>query len=233
MKRRQFLAAPAVTLFLPAAGALGSIASAAEVLEGSQRPANLDSFPQRLHQDFISYRPGVEYFFLGNGDIHAILQYQPDRSGNLPLTFLGLTLMDAERFSRKWSTYLFLPERGFERTMLNVTTGGKSYAATPMTLAKVEWAQKEGVPVVVLRWKAGDLSVTEEFFVPSEGGYLIRQVRLTNTGSATSDGTLALALTPNFALFDDIGPDRKEVSVHGRGYTEVKLLCLDLSLIHI
>ncbi len=227
MKRREFLTAPAVTLLLPAAGALGSIASAAEVLEGSQRPANLDSFPQRLHQDFITYRPGVEYFFLGNGDIHAILQYQPDRSDTLPMTFLGLTLMDAERFSRKWSTYLFLPERGMERTMLTVTTGGKGHGATPASVQKVAWTQKEGVPVVALNWKAGDLAVTEEFFVPSEGGYLIRQVRLQNTGAAAAECTLGLALTPNFAIFDDIGPDRSDNSVHGRGYTEVTLRCLD------
>jgi hypothetical protein len=158
MKRRQFLKAPAVTLLLPASGALGSIATATELFAEPQRPANLDQFPQRLHQDFITYRPGVEYFFLGNGDIHAILQYQPDRSGTLPLTFLGLTLMDAERFSRKWSTYLFHPERGFERTMLNVTTGGKSYAVTPAAMEKVAWTQKDGVPVVVLSWKAGDLA---------------------------------------------------------------------------
>ena len=227
MKRRQFLKAPAVTLLLPASGALGSIATATELFAEPQRPANLDQFPQRLHQDFITYRPGVEYFFLGNGDIHAILQYQPDRSGTLPLTFLGLTLMDAERFSRKWSTYLFHPERGFERTMLNVTTGGKSYAVTPAAMEKVAWTQKDGVPVVVLSWKAGDLAVTEELFVPSTGCYLVRHVHVSNTGSSATESVLGLALTPNFAIFDDIGPDRAEGSVHGRGYTEVTLRCLD------
>jgi hypothetical protein len=227
MKRRQFLKAPAVTLLLPASGALGSLASAAETLAEPQRPASLESFPQRLHQDFITYRPGIEYFFLGNGDIHAIMQYQPDRTGDLPLTFLGVTLMDAERFSRKWSTYFFLPERGFERTMLNVSSGGKWYAATPLTFQKIEWTQKEGVPVVVLTWKAGDLAVTEEFFVPWAGGYLIRQVRVHNGGNAAADCMLGLALTPNYALFDDIGPDRAEGSIHGRGYTEVTLRCLD------
>ena len=227
MKRRQFLAAPAISLLVPASGALHSIASAGEILEGSQRPATLDKFPQRLHQDFVTYRPGVEYFFLGNGDIHAILQYQPDRSGDLPMTYLGLTLMDAERFSRKWSTYFFLPERGFERTMLSVSTGGKGYGATPASVEGVAWTQKDGVPVVVLRWKAGDLAVTEELFVPSDGGYLIRQVRLTNTSVAAAECTLGLALTPNFAIFDDIGPDRNDGSVHGRGYTEVTLRCLD------
>lgn len=227
MKRRQFLKTPAVTLLLPASGALGTIASATEKLAEAQRPANLENFPQRLHQDFITYRPGLEYFFLGNGDIHAILQHQPDRSGALPLTFLGLTLMDAERFSRKWSTYLFHPERGFERTMLSVTTGGKGYTATPATLGSVAWTQKEGVPVVVLSWTAGTIAVTEELHVPSKGGYLIRQVHVRNTGASPAECVLGLALTPNFAIFDEIGPDRADKSVHGRGYTEVTLRCLD------
>jgi len=80
---------------------------------------------QRLHQDFITYAPGIEYFMLGNGEIQAMVQYSPDRSGDLPQTFLGFTIFDPERLGRKWSTFLFHPERGFDRTPLTVIVGGR------------------------------------------------------------------------------------------------------------
>lgn len=227
MKRRQFLKAPAVTLLLPASAGLAGLPGLHAEPAGEQQPSGTEKFAQRLHQDFITYRKGMEYYFLGNGDIHAVIQHAPDRSEPLPLTFLGLTLMDAERFSRKWSTYLFLPERGFERTMLGVTCEGKGYTATPATLEQLGWSMKEGVPVVELAWKAGDLRVAEDLWVPDRGGYLIREVHIRNDGSAKADLILQLALTPNFALFDEIGPDRATGTISGRGYTEVTLRCLD------
>jgi hypothetical protein len=227
MKRRHFLKTPAVTLLLPATGGLGAFtvlrAEPAEPLQ----PTAPEKFTQRLHQDFITYRKGMEYYFLGNGDIHAVVQHSPDRSEPLPPTFLGLTLIDAERFSRKWSTYLFHPERGFERTMLGVSTGGKGYTATPQTLDRLGWTLKENVPVVELVWKAGELLVTEDLFVPDRGGYLIRQVHVKNQGNAKADLQLSLALTPNYAIFDEIGPDPKTSTIAGRGYTEVTLRCVD------
>ena len=80
-------------------------------------PARL---PQRLHQDFETFIPGIEYFPMGNGDIQGMLQYCPVREGTNPPAFLGFTVMDAEKFTRKWSTFLFHPERGFERTMMTL-----------------------------------------------------------------------------------------------------------------
>ena len=227
MKRRHFLKTPAVTLLLPATGGIGAFADLhAEPAEPLQ-PAAPEKFTQRIHQDFITYRKGLEYYFLGNGDIHAVVQHAPDRSEPLPLTFLGLTIIDAERFSRKWSTYLFHPERGFERTMLGVSTGGKAYRAAPETVDRLGWTVKENVPVVELVWKAGDLHVAEELFVPDKGGYLIRQVSVRNQGSAQADLVLMLALTPNYAIFDEIAPDPKTGTIAGRGYTEITLRCLD------
>jgi hypothetical protein len=227
MKRRHFLKTPAVTLMLPAAGSFAALERLSAEPTMPQASPGAEKFTQRIHQDFITYREGIEYFFLGNGDIHAILQYAPDRSGLLPSTFLGLTLVDAERFSRKWSTYLFHPERGFERTMLVVFAGGKSHTSDPSTLESVQWVVKEGVPVVEIAWKAGGLRVVEELHVPDRGGYLLRRVRITNEGDPVSALSLGLALTPNFAIFDEIGPDPKTRSIQGRGYTEVTLSCLD------
>lgn len=229
MKRREFLKAPAVSLLIPAAG--GFSLNEAFALE---RPEDTGSqaegarkHPQRLHQDFSTYQPGIEYFFLGNGDIQAVVQYAPDRSGELPQTFLGLTLMDAERFSRKWSTYLFHPERGYENSKLFVTMGDRSYAVSPETFVEVKWKLVETVPVVSVQWKAGEVLVEEEYFVPAAGGYLIRQIRVRNTGASGSQVALRLTLVPNFTMFDEIGTDPKSKTAFGRGYTEVTLSCLD------
>ena len=135
--------------------------------------------------------------------------------------------MDAEHFSRKWSTYLFHPERGYERSMLDVRVDGKGHSATPQTVAGVRWKLVDAVPVVSLTWKAGAVDVEEEFYVPPEGGTLIRHVRVRNTGNAAAELKLFLQLVPNFALFDEIGTDPKGKFVFGRGYTEVTLRCLD------
>jgi len=228
MKRRAFLKTPAVTLLLPAAGTLAAVerlTAAEPEVQAAQSAAA--KFTQRVHQDFNTYHPGIEYFFLGNGDMQAVVQYCPDRSGDLPPSYLGLTLMDAEHFSRKWSTYLFHPERGYERSMLDVRVDGKGYAATPQTVTGIRWKLVEAVPVVSLTWKAGTVAVEEEFYVPPEGGTLIRNVRVRNSGDAAAELKLFLQLVPNFALFDEIGTDPKGKIVFGRGYTEVTLRCLD------
>lgn len=227
MKRRQFLAAPAVSLLLPASEALAGFAGQPVDTDAPQGGAQAEKFQQRVHQDFITYRPGVEYFYLGNGEIHAAVQYAPDRTGSHPLTFLGLTIMDAEHFSRKWSTFLFHPERGFERSMLTVFADGKAHVATPETLKDVTWSMRDEVPVVTLHWTAGDLQVREEFFVPDAGPYLVRTVKVTQAPAHQREIVLGLALTPNFGLFDEIGPDPKTPAIHARGYSELSLRCLD------
>jgi hypothetical protein len=227
MKRRSFLAVPAVGALLPGFTGRESIALLAGTDTAASPQAGVEPrFRQRLHQDFSTYIPGVEYFCLGNGDIIATLQFSPEQSGELPPTYLGLTLMDAERFARKWSTFLFHPERGFDRSMLSVTVDGKGYTATPATLRGVEWRDIEGVPTVVLEWTAGALAVEERFSVPAEGQLLFRTVLLRNTGSAPVQPRLQLQLVPNFGLFDDIRVDEKSRTVHAHGFADMRLLCL-------
>ncbi len=230
MKRRQFLKTPAVTLLLPAAGSLAAFESMSAMesfAAGEQSAPSPGAIEQRIHPDFVTYRSGIEYFFLGNGDMQAAVQYAPDRSDAHPPSFVGLTLMDAEHFSRKWSTYLFHPERGYENSALAVAYAGKGYSVKPENLGGVAWTLLENVPVVRITWKAGALDVTEELYVPDQGGYLIRQVRIHNTGPAVDDLRVSLPLVPNFAIFDDIGTEASTGTVFGRGYTEVTLRCLD------
>ncbi len=222
MKRRNFLALPAAGVLVP-----GFSGRAALAMTDPQRaPLTEESkFQQRLHPDFNTYISGVEYFPLGNGEIIAIVQYAPDRSAERKPTFLGLTLMDAERFARKWSTLLFHPERGFERSALTVRADGTAYAATPDSLTTIEWRTIEQVPVLRIEWKAGPVEVTEELSVPSKGQVLFRNVTVTSSGQGTQDLSLHLMLVPNFAIYDEIGVDPS--SVNGRGYGRIKLYSLD------
>jgi len=222
MKRRNFLAIPAAGMVMPGLGGRAALALA----DMQHSPLVEDSrFQQRLHQDFNTYIPGVEYFPLGNGEIIAFVQYAPDRTPERKPTFLGLTLMDAERFARKWSTFLFHPERGFERSALTVIVDGTGYAATPDSLVSIEWRTVEQVPVLTVVWKAGQIDVTEEFFVPSRGQVLFRNVTVANTGQGSKDPSLHLMLVPNFTLFDEIGIEPS--SVKSRGFGRIMLYALD------
>lgn len=223
MERRDFLKTPALGVLLPGALSFTGFSCAPETKEKK----DARTLPQRIHQDFETYIPGIEYFTIGNGDIIAALQYSPERNLEHPLTFLGLTLMDAERFARKWSTYLFHPEDGFRRSRLNVTVDGVGGVAAPENMTAVEWKTVEAVPVISARWKAGSCDVEEEYFVPSEGGLLFRRVTVTNPGPGEKQIGMNTWLCPSFALFDEIGVDQKSATVAGKGFAEIRLLCLD------
>ncbi|HUI10424.1 MAG TPA: hypothetical protein VL221_08855 [Bacteroidota bacterium] len=225
MKRREFLAAPVLSLAAPA---LAGIEPRLRSLLPGEPGAVHVTAQQRLHQDFVTYVPGIEYFMLGNGEIQAMLQHVPDRSGDLPQTFLGLTLFDPERFSRKWSTFLFDPERGLDRTRLSVFLPGKpGVAVAPENFTSVAWTYPQGIPTIECRWSAGAIGVTERLFVPSSGACLFRDVTLENRGSDAAAPKLYAALLPNFALFDEIGPEAATRTVRGRGFAEATLQSLD------
>ena len=87
MERRDFLKTPALGVLLPGALSFTGLSCAPETKE---KP-DARKLPQRIHQDFETYIPGIEYFTIGNGDIIAALQYSPELNLEHPLTFLGLT----------------------------------------------------------------------------------------------------------------------------------------------
>jgi len=225
MKRREFLAAPVFSLAAPALARIDPLFRAPDP---APSPAPRLDVRQRLHQDFITYAPGIEYFMLGNGDIQAVVQYSPDRKGELPQTFLGLTVFDPERFSRKWSTFLFDPERGFERTGIAVITAGKGGTrVSPENFTSIAWTYPHSIPTVECRWNAGEIGVVERFFVPSSGAFLFREVTLENRGTAPVEVKLYAALLPNFALFDEIGPDEPARAIRANGFASMSLSSLD------
>ena len=240
MKRRDFLKTPAYGMLLGSTLPISS--SAAE-----DHPAPLSAgmaqeqqeIQQRMHPDFVTYLSGVEYFFFGNGDITGVVQHcAKDPRG----TFLGFTIMNPGLFSRKWSTYLYHPERGFTNTRLGVTLeedsahrdaatgmyyGVKGYSVMPKNLSSVGWKYIESVPIVSAVWTAGECEVEEEFFAPSEGSILFRRATVRNRSAKRLHAKLALSLYANFGLFDQIFADEKEKAAYAIGLARLKLFSLE------
>ncbi|MEO8167208.1 MAG: hypothetical protein ABI623_03115, partial [bacterium] len=223
MKRRDFLKTPGIGILLPTALGLEVLPRSITAATPQTSAASDNSkFKQNLHPDFITYQPGVEYFLLGNGDIQAIVQYSPVQDPERPQSFLGLTLMSPEHFARKWSSFLFHPENGLGRTMVNVTLDGKQYFSGRETMQSIGWKYPDGIPTVSLRWNAAAAEIEEEFFVPAEGGVLFRRVTVKNNGANPVPLKVNIALVPNFALFDNIFTEDR--AVNGEGFARVRLL---------
>ncbi len=239
MKRRDFLKAPAAAGALLSSGLQFGEASPKETSSPNPQPQAKPEIQQRMHPDFITCLPGVEYFFFGNGDITGVVQHCPkDTSG----TFLGFTFMNPGLFSRKWSTYLYHPERGFTNTRLGVSveegegggsgkdgmySGVKGYSVVPENFVSIQWKYTENVPIVSLRWKAGECEIEEEFFAPSEGSVLCRRATVKNSSDRQLRVRLSLSLYANFGLFDQIYVDEKEKAAFARGLAKMKLLSLE------
>ncbi len=181
-------------------------------------------YTQKMHPDYITALPGVEYFFLGNGEIIAVVQLCQDASTNA--SFFGLTLWDAERFTRKWSTFLYHPERGFENTKLMVKFGDEFFTLDRNNFEKIYWVINHEFPMVKLIWGNDKLKVEEEFFVPIDGKILVRNIKVKNKTSIEIPISLRLQLYPNFGLFDEIFTSEKDKTAFAKGYTSLKLQAL-------
>ncbi len=194
-----------------------------------------DLVSQRMHPDFMTYLPGIEYFYFGNGDILGAVQYCPDDPRG---TFLGFTFMSPEHFCRKWSTFLYHPERGLENTRLGVTVGElgrasdagsgmysgvKGYSVRPQNFQSIAWTYPDRIPVVSVAWDAGPCLVTEEFFVPAAGAVIFRRIRVVNNGDSPCGVGLSLSLYANFGLFSRIATDEKTATAAASGLIAMTL----------
>ena len=238
MKRRDFIKTPLIGAFLPGLSASETLESMG-VMSDQSTPANPRGGGQRLHPDFVTYQPGIEYFYLGNGDIQGAVQYSPEPGEE---SFIGFTLMDPENFCRKWSTFLFSPERGFTNTRLGVSVGSegevsqakagmypgaRGFSVARDNFVSIGWEYPDGVPAVALSWNAGECAVKEEFFVPREGALLFRRVSITNRSDAALTAKLSLSLYANFGLFTDIRTDEKSRAARADGLASMSLFSLD------
>ncbi|HWF43344.1 MAG TPA: hypothetical protein VG537_01755 [Candidatus Kapabacteria bacterium] len=150
---------------------------------------------QSLHHDFETSLPDTDYFFLGSGKIQAAIQW----SRHPGATPLGLLISDPNHFSRKWSTHLFHPEYGLERTMLTVILDGVRYQ--PDETTKVVWYPDE-LPGVTAMWEAGGVYVVERFWTSFDEPILVREITIGSERPIAS-AKLEIALYGNPALFSE------------------------------
>jgi hypothetical protein len=177
---------------------------------------------QKIDRDFRTNNPGVEYYFLGNGQMLFALQSSPTPESG---THCGLLLMSSEHFARKMSTYLFHPERGLQNSRLSIIVDGKSYSPE-YEKSSIRREDAEGIPTIVIEWPAGDCLIREELMCPSGDPALVRTVTVHNKSSMPVRVTGIILLYPNLMLFDEYHVDRERATLQAMGYVTMELFCL-------
>lgn len=174
---------------------------------------------QKLHQDYQSNNPGMEYYFLGNGKILAALQTsQKPESG----THCGLLVMSTEHFGRKISTYLYHPERGLQNSRFIAVIDGKAFGPE-FSNSSVHWEYPDSIPTVVIEWEAAGCKIREEIFCPIHDSALVRAVTIQNNTAATVNGSSTVLLYPNLMYFDEYHVDRTRMTLTAMGYQTLRL----------
>ncbi len=239
MKRRDFLKTPALGAFVAGAPTYGLLKDRWQVGSSPELAPAEPDIDQHMHPDFMTYVQGIEYFYFGNGEIMGAVQHSPSDPRT---SFLGFTLMNPSKFSRKWSTYLYHPERGLSATKVGILiddsgafsekksgmfVGARGYSVLPGNFKNIHWKHVDRVPIVSLNWTAGPCSVEEEFFAPSEGALIVRRIRLKNNSEGEVNGVVSISLYANFGIFDRIFTDEKERTANALGIAEMKLMALD------
>ncbi|MHB8580454.1 MAG: glycoside hydrolase family 15 protein [Ignavibacteriaceae bacterium] len=184
-------------------------------------------FNENMNVDYISYLPGVEYFLMGNGDLQAVVQYCKDCTELGKGSFFGLTIMSAEHFSQKWSTFLYSSGHGFGNTLTSLGIDGMFYGLTPSSLKSIGWKYIDHVPVVSVIWRVSDCEMEEQLFVPSEGPLLFRRIHVRNLDVNAHKIELGLTLYPNIALFDNVYTDEHNMTANAEGFTTLRMLCME------
>jgi hypothetical protein len=132
------------------------------------------------HPDVRTRLSDTDYFFIGNGLIHAAIQVCRSGEG----TPVGLLVMNPDRFGPKRAALTCDEDKGLEGTGLKVGFGGSFIGPAPATI-RAAWEETNGVPTVRVVWEAGNLQVTERFFCPDmKEAKLIREVEMGLVGSA-------------------------------------------------
>ena len=132
--------------------------------------------PKVGHPDVRTRLKDAAYFFLGNGLIQAGIQVAPGGEGSP----YGLAIMNPEQLKSKRESLTFDAETGFEKTMIRIIAGEKSYSAQANEI-HAEWKKELGVPAVFVRWEKPKFAVKEIFFCPDRTTpILTRNVEIQN-----------------------------------------------------
>lgn len=119
--------------------------------------------------------------------MQAAIQWSDDKH----CTPLGILLSDPEHFGRKWSTLLFHPEYGLERTQLTLIVDGVRYKPEPHDL-HVSWDEDAIEPAVVAKWRAGKYFIKEVFHCPKDESFLVRDIEVEGLGTTAVEVEVAL-----------------------------------------
>ncbi len=192
--------------------------------------ANKAPSNQRMNADYISYLPGVEYFLIGNGDIQGVVQLCKDSTGPEEGSFFGFTIMSADHFSQKWTTFLYSAGRGFGNTSAWLGIDGASFGISKKNLKNIAWKYTDGVPVVSATWSENNCEIEEQFFVPADGPIIFRRLRVRNLDTISHKIAAGLTLYPNIAQFDDVYTNAKNRTANAEGFTTLRMYCYEKNI---
>lgn len=131
--------------------------------------------------------PGVDYYFLGNGQIQAAIQICPSEEA----TPLGLLLMRPGRFGAKRAALTFDPETGLLPTMLRIRAGERIHRPRPAHV-HAQWTDRDGLPAVRITWRDGAIAAEELFYCPDRTSpTLLRQIRARDTRAVNAELTFS------------------------------------------
>jgi hypothetical protein len=142
--------------------------------------------PSVGHPDVRTRLAGVSYFFLGNGEIQAAVQFAPRGEG----TPLGLLIMDPDRFGKKRDSLSMGAANGLSATVVRIGVG-ETEAAPRLPRVEVSWVTGCDVPTVEAHWHDGLVDVVERFSCPADGeARLVREVSVACADSTARRITL-------------------------------------------
>ena len=134
--------------------------------------------PKTGHPDVRTTLKDVNYYFLGNGHITAVVQICRSGEG----TPVGLLIMNPEKFGHKRNCLTMAAENGLTDTMLKLS--GERIELTPqpenVTASRHEF---QSVPQVIIKWGNRQIEITEKLYCPDrKQGRLLREIELRNKG---------------------------------------------------
>lgn len=128
--------------------------------------------PSIGHPDVRTRLAGVSYFFLGNGEIQAAVQFAPGGEG----TPLGLLIMDPDTLGKKRDSLSMDAVHGLSATIVRIGVA-EAESAPHVENLEVSWVTGCVAPTVEARWHDGPVRIVERFSCPADGeARLVRDV---------------------------------------------------------
>ncbi len=149
--------------------------------------------PNKYHKDAKTDLPGVNYFFLGNGHIEAVIQLNPSGDGSP----MGLLIMHPEEFGPKSDALSFDREKGLQATMVSVISEKDTLQENP-SFINAAWTDVRGIPAVEVTSRNSNTSVNELFYCPDRNSpVLARRICARNQTPESMDFKISTGIKNN------------------------------------